>query len=84
MGGDEFMLILPDLNGPEGAIAVAEKIVASLVEPFFVGGRELVVTSSAGIAMFPGDGQDSAILQRVADERMYATKQRGRNGFTIS
>jgi diguanylate cyclase (GGDEF)-like protein/PAS domain S-box-containing protein len=83
-GGDEFTIVLPDLAGPEAAIAVAEKLVGCLLEPFEVRGRALVVTSSMGVALYPDDGDESATLQRRADEQMYVTKRRGRNGFTVA
>jgi diguanylate cyclase (GGDEF)-like protein/PAS domain S-box-containing protein len=84
MGGDEFMLILPDLSGPESATLVATKLIGCLEEPFRCGGQELPVTSSIGIALFPTDADDSAALQRRADEQMYLVKHRGRNSYSIT
>jgi len=83
MGGDEFMMVLPDLPGPEGAALVANELLNCLKRPFLVGGQERVATSSMGIAISPRDGEDSATLQRRADEQMYVTKRRGRNGYSI-
>ena len=84
MGGDEFTLVLPELKDPQGAITVAQKLLRSLAEPFEVNGRQLAVTSSIGIALYPADGEDSASLQRLADELMYRAKRNGRNGYAVS
>lgn len=83
-GGDEFLLILPNLQTAPGAVAVAEKLKACLQEPFQLGTRELMVTSSMGIVLYPQDGEDSATLQRRADEQLYESKRRGRNGYSIA
>jgi diguanylate cyclase (GGDEF)-like protein/PAS domain S-box-containing protein len=83
MGGDEFALIVPDVTGAADAIGVADRLMACLAEPIHVAGRDLVVTASIGIALYPRDGDDSAALQRSADKEMYRIKQRGRNGYSI-
>lgn len=77
MGGDEFALILPDISKPQDALTVAERIVGCLAEPIPVAGRDLIVTSSVGIALYPRDAEDSAGLQRRADEEMYRAKRLG-------
>jgi diguanylate cyclase (GGDEF)-like protein/PAS domain S-box-containing protein len=84
MGGDEFALIVPEVTSAAEAAVVAEKLMAALAEPINVAGRDLIVTSSMGIALYPRDGEDSAALQRCADQQMYRTKKRGRNGFSIA
>lgn len=84
MGGDEFALIIPDVKSPDDAIVVAEKLMRCLVEPIHVGGRDLIITTSMGIALYPCHGEDSASLQRCADQEMYRTKQRGRHGYSIA
>lgn len=84
MGGDEFALIIPDVKCPEDAVVVAKKLMACLVEPIHVGGGDLIITTSMGIALYPCHGEDSASLQRCADQEMYRTKQRGRNGYSLA
>lgn len=84
MGGDEFALIIPDIKSPEDALVVAKKIMKALIEPMHVAGRDLIITTSMGIALYPSHGDDSASLQRCADQEMYRTKQRGRNGYSIA
>ena len=77
-GGDEFVLILPDMELIEDAIQVAQKIVDSFSEPFPIGTHQLVVTTSIGIAVYPDDGIDEGILLKNADIAMYQAKQAGR------
>ena len=82
-GGDEFMLILPDLKVIEDAIQVAQKIVDSFCKPFLVDTHQLVVTTSIGIAVYPDDGTDDDILLRNADIAMYQAKQAGRARYQL-
>jgi diguanylate cyclase (GGDEF)-like protein len=84
MGGDEFAVILPDISKPGDAALVAERLINCLAVPLNVAGQDLTVTISIGIALHPRDGDDSATLQRVADQEMYRTKRRGRNGYSIA
>ena len=79
MGGDEFNLIATEIANPADATIVADRLVHALAAPFAVDGRELFVTASVGIAVYPEDGKDSASLQRSADAAMYAAKSAGRN-----
>ncbi len=83
MGGDEFMIVLPELQEAQGAVVVAAKLVECLREPFRVCGTDLVVTASIGIAAFPVDGSDATALQRTADEQMYKVKRAGRDGYSM-
>jgi diguanylate cyclase (GGDEF)-like protein/PAS domain S-box-containing protein len=82
-GGDEFVLILPDLETIEDAIQVAQKIVDSFCKPFLIDTHQLVVTTSIGIAVYPDDGTDDDILLRNADIAMYQAKQAGRARYEI-
>jgi diguanylate cyclase (GGDEF)-like protein len=80
-GGDEFVLLLQDLDAPEQAAAVARKILEVISEPFVVDGTQLSVTPSIGISVFPDDAPDSAPLLRNADAAMYHAKGVGRNNY---
>jgi len=75
LGGDEFAIMLSG-NGADGA-GFARKLVESLKQPFAVGGLEISVGASAGIAEYPQHGEDSHALLRAADVAMYQAKQRG-------
>ena len=78
-GGDEFVVILPDLDKPEAAQLVANKILIELTKPFEVSGHELTVTASIGISHFPNDATDVQHLLKHADSAMYQAKDAGRN-----
>jgi len=80
LGGDEFILVLPDTDAA-GAIHVVEKLLQLSQQPYQIEQYELVVTPSIGIAMFPDDGSDFESLSRCADVAMYHAKQAGRNGY---
>lgn len=81
LGGDEFAVLLPDVRKADDVAMVAGKILRYLACPFFVGGRELFVTASIGVALYPGDGVDMDALFKYADSAMYHAKKMGRNNF---
>ncbi|MDR9753063.1 EAL domain-containing protein [Pseudomonas sp. SZMC_28357] len=85
MGGDEFTLLLQPRSSRDmalnRAIHVAEQILASLVRPFVLEGREFFVTASIGIALSPQDGNELSQLMKNADTAMYHAKERGKNNF---
>jgi diguanylate cyclase (GGDEF)-like protein/PAS domain S-box-containing protein len=81
MGGDEFVVLLGDLDRPETAQHVAQKVLASLSEPMVLDGHDLRVTPSIGISAYPKDGEDVDTLMRNADSAMYHAKHVGRNNF---
>jgi diguanylate cyclase (GGDEF)-like protein/PAS domain S-box-containing protein len=82
-GGDEFVLILPDLKVIEDAIPVAQKIVDSFRKSFLIDTNQLIVTMSIGIAVYPNDGTDEAMLLKNADIAMYQAKQAGRDRYQL-
>ena len=82
-GGDEFVLILPDLATIEDAIQVAQKIVDSFSKPFLIDTHKLIVTTSIGIVVYPNDGTDDGILLRNADIAMYQAKRAGRARYEL-
>jgi len=78
-GGDEFLILLSELDQPEDAEAIGQKIVSSIAEPHLIAGHELQLTASVGIALYPEDGQDAQSLIMRADTAMYYAKNTGRN-----
>lgn len=80
-GGDEFTLLLYNINCPEDATKVCQLIIQSLSTPFDFDGRELYIKASLGIALAPYDGEDAESLLKNADAAMYKAKQRGRNNY---
>ena len=81
LGGDEFALILTMSRGGRDAEVVATKIQTALLEPFHLDGRDVTVSASIGITLFPEDATDTETLLRYADTAMYQAKQAGRNAF---
>ncbi len=78
-GGDEFVVILPDLDRPEHARLVGDKILAELARPIEIGGQDIHVTPSIGISHYPNDATDVQQLLKQADNAMYQAKDAGRN-----
>jgi diguanylate cyclase (GGDEF)-like protein len=78
-GGDEFMLLLPDVRESRDLSAVAEKVRRVLARPFRVDGHNLFITASIGLAVHPEDGDTPERLLRNADAAMYRAKELGRN-----
>lgn len=82
LGGDEFMALVPDLKHPvEDLQAILNRLITALQSPFHLNGREIVITLSLGIALFPDDGGDVGTLMSHADIAMYEAKRLGRNTF---
>ncbi len=80
-GGDEFVVVLPELDHRQDAMHVVRKLLGVLCHPYLLAGHELTVSASAGIALFPDDGQTGSELLRKADAAMYRAKEEGRNTF---
>lgn len=81
LGGDEFAIVLGNLHHGEDAALVAEKLIGIMKQPFVVEGRELYLTASVGISLFPDDTEDMDALFRNADIAMYLAKEHGKNTF---
>ncbi len=81
MGGDEFTILLPGISGEEEITKVAQRIIDAFHWPFTVQGRELYITTSIGISVYPVDGGDVKTLLKNADIAMYRAKEMGRNNF---
>ncbi|MGE5477176.1 MAG: EAL domain-containing protein [Bacteroidales bacterium] len=80
LSGDEFTVILEDVQDPRDAAVVAHKILHMLVETFDLGGHEAHISSSIGVALYPVDAGDAQTLIKLADAAMYRAKHLGRNG----
>ena len=83
-GGDEFLILLPEVeNANDDAALVAEKLLAALAAPHMVGGRELCVTASIGISIYPDHGRDAEGLVHSADIAMYKAKKSGGRNYRV-
>lgn len=83
LGGDEFIVLLQKLADNSNAIGVAENLLGIFREPFRIDGRELILTLSIGIAIYPDDGECASDLLRNADSAMYEAKALGRNAYSF-
>lgn len=81
VGGDEFVIVLPDVRDPAVGGRVAEQIVASLSEPFLIAGSEVQIGASIGISVYPRDARGPAELLRMADVALYKVKAESRGGY---
>jgi diguanylate cyclase (GGDEF)-like protein/PAS domain S-box-containing protein len=79
LGGDEFTVLLPGIAKEEDAATIANKILEAVRLPFFIEHRELFITTSIGVTLFPEDGTDAESLVRNADTAMYRAKEQGRD-----
>ena len=81
MGGDEFSIIVKDVQSEAELAALARRIIRDLSQPITVAGVRLELSGSIGIAVYPADGREPAVLMRSADEAMYRAKKRGGKDF---
>ncbi|MFC1750790.1 diguanylate cyclase domain-containing protein [Pseudomonadota bacterium] len=81
--GDEFTIILNDVNGEQNACRLAQKIIDAFSLPFEIRGEEIHSGASIGISLFPDDADDVAMLIKYADTAMYRAKQQGRNNYKL-
>jgi diguanylate cyclase (GGDEF)-like protein/PAS domain S-box-containing protein len=82
-GGDEFVIVLPDIRGATEAGNVARKIIKRLAVPFFIDRREFHITASIGISIYPDHGKDAESLIHGADLAMYEAKKSGGDAFSL-
>ncbi|MEA3545086.1 MAG: EAL domain-containing protein [Thermodesulfobacteriota bacterium] len=83
LGSDEFILLLPDINSSDNAIAIAKKIVAETLLPFKQNGHEIHISLSIGIAIYPGHGETREELIRNADTAMCCAKTKTRKHYCL-
>lgn len=81
LGGDEFLVLLPGLKDEQGAGQVAERILKGFNAPFLLGGQEVFVTTSIGIAIYPLDSDNTSTLLQNADAAMYEAKHNGKSSW---
>jgi len=81
LSGDEFTVIMEDLQHPEDASILAEKILDILQRPMYIDEYTLYITGSIGISLYPQDAADAESLLKYADTAMYKAKENGRNTF---
>ena len=82
-GGDEFMLIINQLSDPNDILSVMDSVMEALRKPVTLNGRECLITASAGVALFPHDGEDIETLIKNADIAMYNAKNLGKDQYAM-
>jgi diguanylate cyclase (GGDEF)-like protein len=81
VGGDEFVVLAPDLGSVTDAARVAHRVLTEVGRPYHIRGQDVVVGASIGVAMFPLDGDETEVLLGKADTAMYRVKGRTRNDY---
>lgn len=83
MGGDEFTLLLQEIEDADAAVALVHRILSAIARPVAITNNTLYVTASVGISLYPHDGSNSETLIRNADTAMYRAKDNGRNSYQL-
>lgn len=83
MGGDEFMIFVPELQSVESIHQFARQILQSFESPFFVEEMALYIGTSIGVSLYPSDGMNEETLMQNADTAMFRAKERGRNHYQL-
>jgi len=81
LGGDEFIVLSKDFSRVGEVVRIAENLIKILSDPFRIDGKEIVLTASIGISLYPDDGRQELELIRKADSAMYKAKESGRNTY---
>jgi diguanylate cyclase (GGDEF)-like protein len=82
-GGDEFIILLPQIRNAEDTIRLAQRILSELKQPFEVAARQQYVKTSIGIALYPQDGEDGETMVKNADVALFSAKEQGRNRYNF-
>lgn len=80
-GGDEFLVLLPEIKDEQEVVSVTERILGVFSQPLMLDGNEVYMSTSIGIALYPTDGSDLETLVKHADTAMYYAKEQGRNNY---
>ena len=84
MGGDEFVIGLWGINDAAGVASLASKVIQALSQPYRIQGREVSMTASVGVSMYPMHGEEVETLMKSADLALYEAKHAGKNNFRIA
>lgn len=84
IGGDEFIVVLANIDSETEPKQVARRIIEEVAKPIHWSGNALVQSASVGIALFPDHGDDATFLRRAADAAMYSVKRAGKNGLSFA
>jgi diguanylate cyclase (GGDEF)-like protein/PAS domain S-box-containing protein len=80
-GGDEFLVLLPEIRDEQEVVSVTERILGVFSQPLMLDGNEVYMSTSIGISLYPTDGSNLETLVKQADTAMYYAKEQGRNNY---
>lgn len=83
-GGDEFVIVLWELNATNSLVALASKILLAISQPYVINGETIHITGSAGVSIYPTHSEDIETLIKKADIALYESKSIGRNAYRIA
>ena len=83
IGGDEFVLLLWEVDHKDNAIKIAQKLLDNFRQPFIIDEHRLNITVSIGVALYPEDGKDLEVLLKNSDDSLYRAKEDGRDSFRL-
>lgn len=81
LGGDEFVIVVTDVHKSESVAIIAHKILESVMQAVVIKGKEIYITTSIGISLYPFDGQNMQTLMKNADLALYRAKEHGKNNY---
>jgi two-component system cell cycle response regulator len=84
LGGDEFIIALWQVSGTDYAATAAARAIEAVSHPYEIEGNTVIITTSAGVSIYPVHGEDAETLMKSADLALYEAKRAGRNAFRIS
>jgi diguanylate cyclase (GGDEF)-like protein len=84
LGGDEFAIALWHISGTEYAASVAARAIAAVSQPYDIEGHIVDITTSAGVSIYPVNGEDAETLMKNADMALYVAKEGGKNAYRIA
>ena len=82
-GGDDFLIMIPNVQDAEDVVKIAKNLMALFEKPFKLNGQEFFITCSSGIAVYPADGEDAETLIKNAEIAMYMAKSEGKNNYVL-
>lgn len=80
-GGDEFLVLLPEIRDEQEVVSVSERILGVFTHPILLDGNEIYMSTSIGISLYPNDGSEMETLVKQADTAMYYAKEQGKNNY---
>ena len=82
-GGDEFLIMLNQINNIDDLLKIVDNIIVAFKQPVKINDQQFFITASAGVAVYPTDGKDAETLIKNADLAMYIAKGKGKNQYTV-